>query len=152
MNWINDVLSVLSTRNAPINKKVKKPVPTNSILTLYPYKSYGTWVFDDAATGLVREAFVQGIPEILEKALEDAGIPLDEAEDGCSLVFSKNKFPDAAVVLTRLDGDKYNQTLEGNWYESQDGLKGWLCPALFCYFQEAPEKIYCKVGCKPKKK
>ena len=49
-------------------------IPKNSILTLNPYKYYGTWVFDDAATGLVREAFVQGIPQILEKALLDAGI------------------------------------------------------------------------------
>ena len=125
---------------------MKNRIPQNSILTLNPYKYHGTWVFDDAATGLVREAFVQGIPQILENALFDAGIPLEEAEEGCSLVFSKNRFPDAKVVLTRLDGDKYNETLEGNWYESQDGLKGWLCPALFCYFQEAPEKIFCKVN------
>ena len=151
MNWINDILAVIQN-NPQTNKKTKRPVPKNSILTLNPYKYYGTWVFDDAATGLVREAFVQGIPQILEKALNDAGIPLDEAEEGCSLVFSKNPFPGHQVVLTRLDGDKYNETLEGNWYESQDGLKGWLCPALFCYFQEAPEKIYCKVDYAQKRK
>ena len=58
----------------------KKPtgVNSNSILVLHPYKYYGTWVFDDDRTGLVREAFVSGIPEILEKCLEDNGIPVKE--------------------------------------------------------------------------
>ena len=33
----------------------------NSILIIRPYWSDGTWVFDDPATGLVREPFVAGV-------------------------------------------------------------------------------------------
>jgi hypothetical protein len=121
---------------------------SNSILTIFPYKNNGMWVFDDARVGLDKEALVCGIPEILEKALADASIPLRRAERGCSLAFSANPFPDATVVLSRIEGgDRHNETLAGNWYETQEGLKGWLCPALFCYFTEAPEKLYCKVAC-----
>ena len=33
----------------------------------------------------------------------------------------------------------------GNWYYSpQFDLEGWLCPALFKYFPEAPVEIYVK--------
>jgi hypothetical protein len=34
----------------------------------------------------------------------------------------------------------------GNWYFSpQFQLEGWLCPALFKYFEAAPQKIYAQV-------
>ena len=37
----------------------------------------------------------------------------------------------------------------GNWYYSPDLEKeGWLCPALFKYFDEAPEKIYARFEAK----
>jgi hypothetical protein len=37
------------------------------------------------------------------------------------------------------------EELEGNWYRwDAHGIEGWLCPALFKYFAEAPEKIYCR--------
>jgi hypothetical protein len=114
-------------------------VNSNSILVLHPYKYYGTWVFDDDRTGLVREAFVSGIPEILEKCLEDNGVPVKEAENGFDLTFSKTPFPGAQVELTRL-----YEEFGGNWYESNEGMKGWLCPALFKYFPIAPEKIYAR--------
>jgi hypothetical protein len=33
----------------------------------------------------------------------------------------------------------------GNWYYSEDfQMEGWLCPALFKYFDNAPEEIYAK--------
>ena len=33
----------------------------------------------------------------------------------------------------------------GNWYRSEDhGMEGWLCPALFKYFDEAPELIFAR--------
>ena len=45
----------------------------NSIMVLKPYKWEGMWVFDDDRTGLVREPFVAGVPEILEALLVQAG-------------------------------------------------------------------------------
>jgi hypothetical protein len=41
------------------------------------------------------------------------------------------------------------EEMGGNWYYSADlDLEGWLCPALFCYFETAPEKIFAQF--KPK--
>ncbi len=51
----------------------------NSIMVVVPYKWGGMWVFDDEKTGLVREPFVAGVPEILEALLEQQGIPVSEA-------------------------------------------------------------------------
>ncbi len=119
---------------------------SNSLMILRPYLDAGMWVFDDPATGLVREPFVQGVPEIIEDALGRAGIPISEAAGGFQLVFSKNPFPGTQVVLDRLNGDKFNETMEGNWYRTANGREGWLCPALFHYFQEAPERIHCAVS------
>lgn len=114
-------------------------VNSNSILVLHPYKYYGTWVFDDDRTGLVREAFVSGIPEILEETLEKNGVPVREAEKGFDLTFSQTPFPGQQVELTRL-----REESGGNWYKSDTGREGWLCPALFKYFPVAPEKIYAR--------
>jgi hypothetical protein len=37
----------------------------------------------------------------------------------------------------------------GNWYYSpQLDMEGWLCPALFKYFPEAPKEIYVQVKAK----
>ncbi|MGH8020425.1 MAG: hypothetical protein ACREIA_19505, partial [Opitutaceae bacterium] len=34
---------------------------------------------------------------------------------------------------------------EGSWYFSPTyGIEGWLCPALFKYFDKAPAKFYAK--------
>jgi hypothetical protein len=38
----------------------------------------------------------------------------------------------------------------GNWYFSSVlKMEGWLCPALFRYFAEAPKEIYVAVKPKP---
>jgi hypothetical protein len=35
----------------------------------------------------------------------------------------------------------------GNWYAwSERGIEGWLCPALFKYFEAAPNEIYVKAS------
>ena len=60
----------------------------NSIMVVKPYKWEGMWVSDDEKTGLLREPFVAGVPEILEALLEQQGIPVEEAEKGFRLIFS----------------------------------------------------------------
>jgi len=35
--------------------------------------------------------------------------------------------------------------MEGNWYRADEPpMEGWLCPALFRYFDEAPPELYVK--------
>jgi len=36
------------------------------------------------------------------------------------------------------------QEHEGVWYRWADNGEGWLCPALFLYFPEAPTRLYAK--------
>lgn len=55
--------------------------PANSIMVLAPYRHAGTRVFDDARAGLVKEAFVAGIPEI------------PDADRGFRLLFAAEEFP-----------------------------------------------------------
>ena len=108
----------------------------NSIMVINPYWYVGTWVFDDDATGLVREPFVSGMPEIINSLVKD----ISDARSGFRLLFSAAPFPGYQASLTRDRPD-----FGGTWYRSdRDGTEGWLCPALFKYFPEAPAKIYVK--------
>jgi hypothetical protein len=116
-------------------------MPENSLVVIKPYHWEGMWVFDDDRTGLVREPFVAGVPEILEALLEKQGIPLDQAAKGFRLIFSAVPFPDHQLAARRV-GEEGG----GTWYEvSADNSRGWLCPALFRYFATAPENLYIRV-------
>ena len=106
----------------------------NALRVIHPYKYKGTWVFDDEQVGLVREPFVAGADEIIERMV--AGIT--NAEQGFSLVFSDRPFPgyDAKLEWRREEYD-------GNWYFSADlDMEGWLCPALLLYFDAPPRELY----------
>jgi hypothetical protein len=109
----------------------------NSIFVIKPYRWNGMWVFDDPAVGLAREPFVAGVPAMIERAT--AGIP--NAEEGFLAVFSAGYFPDATVVL-----DWVREEGGGHVYRwAETGLEGWLCPALFRYFEQAPARLYVQV-------
>ncbi len=109
---------------------------TNAMMIIHPYRDQGDWVFDDKATGLKREPFVFGMPEMIDIFVKD----IPNAERGFKLYFSAKPFPGHAAELEWL-----REEYEGNWYLwRKTGQEGWLCPALFKYFARAPEKIYCK--------
>lgn len=41
------------------------------------------------------------------------------------------------------------EDMGGNWYQwGATKLEGWLCPALFKYFDQAPKTIYCSISAK----
>ncbi|HIK30390.1 MAG TPA: hypothetical protein IGS17_05180 [Oscillatoriales cyanobacterium M59_W2019_021] len=108
----------------------------NAIMVIFPYRYENTWVFDDDRVGLVKEPFVCGIPEMLDLLVQT----IPNAECGFKLLFSQQPFPGYQIELTW-----QRQEFEGNWYRWQDcHLEGWLCPALFRYFDRAPGKIYAK--------
>lgn len=115
----------------------------NSLMVIYPYLDNGMWVFDDDAVGLVKEPFVAGVPEILEALLVKEKIP--NPESGFRLIFSATPFPGHQLVAVRLRED-----VGGNWYgvespEGAEGAEGWLCPAMFKYFSQAPDSLYIRV-------
>lgn len=106
----------------------------NSIIVIHPYKYEGTWVFDDERVGLVKEAFVSGADTIIDRMVEN----IPGAENGFTLLFSSGKFPGYQVEF-----EWKREEYDGNWYYcGAIGMEGWLCPALFKYFDETPKKIY----------
>ena len=112
----------------------------NSIGLIAPYKHEGMWVFDDPAVGLCREPFVAGIDKMIDQLV--SSIP--NSEDGFRLLFSASPFPGYAVEI-----DWRREEYGGNWYySSQFDMEGWLCPALFKYFDKAPSKLYVRAESK----
>jgi hypothetical protein len=112
-------------------------VLTNSLFVIKPYKWNGTWVFDDAAVGLIKEPFVSGVPAIIEEATKN----ISNAEKGFVAIFSSKPFPGFDVEL-----DFVKEEYSGNWYKwTKTNQEGWLCPALFKYFETAPQHLYIKV-------
>ncbi|MEM0896067.1 MAG: DUF6717 family protein [Verrucomicrobiota bacterium] len=108
----------------------------NALMVIRPYFKHGTWVFDDASKKLKEEPFVAGVPEILTALVAD----IPNAKEGFRLTFSAKPFPGHELVTLRGKAES-----GGYWY-SVEGLdrKGWLCPALFNYYEEAPARIYIK--------
>ena len=122
------------------------------MLTLYPYElDPGLWVFDDPGTQLKEEAFVLGMSEMITSLVTERQIP--DASRGVSLTFSPEPFDhDAELTWQRTaDGspvDSAAARAAGNWYTGEvagQEMEGWLCPALFHYFETTPMKIYARV-------
>jgi hypothetical protein len=111
----------------------------NALMVIFPYQHEGTWVFDDASVDLIKEPFVFGIPEMIDDLV--SGIP--NAAKGFKLIFSKNPFPRYQRKMTWV-----REECEGNWYTFNGKDEGWLCPALFKYFDLAPQEIYVKAESK----
>ena len=108
----------------------------NALMVVFPYKDSKTWMFDDKTVGLTREPFVNGIPEMIDILVDG----LKDAERGFRLVFSSGPFPGFQAELT-WEREEHG----GNWYRwVERGMKGWLCPAMFAYFDEAPKRLFCK--------
>lgn len=106
----------------------------NELIAIHPYKAEGMWVFDDPAVGLRREPFVSGADAIIDRMVQK----IPNAELGFTLLFSSQPFPGFEVEF-----EWRRAEFSGNWYYCAAlEMEGWLCPALFKYFDLAPQKIY----------
>ncbi|MFQ5804032.1 MAG: DUF6717 family protein [Candidatus Methylomirabilales bacterium] len=115
----------------------------NWMMVIFPYWADGTWVFDDPAVGLVKEPFVEGVPEMINDLVKD----IPDARNGFRLLFSASPFPGYQRELTWL-----REEYGGNWYRLEERpMEGWLCPALYRYFEKAPEKLYVKAELRDRK-
>lgn len=125
-----------------------------NVMTLYPYFYHGmAWVFDDPETGLKEEAFVLGASEMISKLIDAKDIP--NAERGFAMSFSDQPFGQD-VALTWISPEQAATAVQqpisslpatGNWYAGAvagERMVAWLCPALYEYFQTAPQKIFVK--------
>ena len=112
----------------------------NSINLIVPYRHAGMWVFDDPRVGLDKEPFVSGADTMMDVLTEN----IPDAQRGFRLLFSATPFPGYQAKL-EWNREEYG----GNWYFSpQFNMEGWLCPALFKYFEQAPKEIYVKAEIK----
>jgi hypothetical protein len=112
----------------------------NAISVLAPYKHEGLWVFDDPDAGLRREPFVAGIDTMIDRLVAD----IPDAHRGFRLLFSPTPFPGYTVKL-----EWRRSEYGGNWYWCpQFEMEGWLCPALFKYFSEAPRELFARAEAK----
>jgi hypothetical protein len=108
----------------------------NAINFIVPYRYEGMWVFDDPRVGLNKEPFVSGADDMIDVLV--AAIP--NADKGFRMLFSATPFPGHTVKL-----EWRREEYGGNWYFSPAfEMEGWLCPALFKYFDKAPKEIYVK--------
>jgi hypothetical protein len=108
----------------------------NAINLIAPYKYEDMWVFDDSQVGLVQEPFVSGADDMIDFLVAD----IPNADKGFRLLFSANPFPGYSTEL-----EWRREEYGGNWYFSPKfSMEGWLCPALFKYFDKAPKNIYVK--------
>lgn len=104
-------------------------------MVIIPYRYAGTWVFDDESVGLDKEPFVAGIPEMIDLLLSELKL---QDVNAFRLTFSADEFPgyQEKIVIEGTQGS-------GTDYRSPKfGRVGWLCPALFHYFDKAPAAIY----------
>ena len=63
-----------------------------------------------------------------------------DARDGFRLTFSANPFPQFDKKLAWLRGD-----MQGNYYKFDDSpMEGWICPAMFKYYEKALPELYVK--------
>ena len=109
----------------------------NIIHIIEPYRKHGTWVFDDEKVGLKEEPFVFGVPQIIDRVVNDSEC------QRCRFIFSGVEMPEYNLLLEKVKG---MPDMIGTWYECKKmGMKGWLCPALGLYFRSPPEKIYIKI-------
>jgi len=90
--------------------------------------------------GLVREPFVAGADTIIDEMVKD----IPEAGKGVNLFFSSMPFPGYQAQF-----EWHREETGGNWYYSADlDMEGWLCPALFRYFDTAPKRLYAQFTAK----
>ena len=121
--------------------KSQKPMTTNSLYALKPYRHQSAWVFDDDKVGLVAEPFVLGIDTMIDRLTES----IPDAANGFRLIFSTSQFPGSMAEI-----QWRREEANGNWYYTPTyNIEGWLCPALFKYFDEAPKTIYVKAEALP---
>ena len=70
---------------------------------------------------------------------------IPNARQGFSLYFSAKPFPGFQQKI-----EWVREEMGGNWYGSEDPpMEGWLCPALFHYFDETPKELYVKAETGP---
>jgi hypothetical protein len=77
-----------------------------------------------------------GVPTMIDDLVQD----IPNAREGFRLLFSTAPFPGYQRRIEWVRED-----MAGNWYRTDEPpMEGWLCPALFKFFETAPQEIFVK--------
>ena len=122
----------------------EKPKSEIKKLHVYLHKNAAgivRWVFDAPEHGLDKEPFVEGMPDIIFNVLYTEGMMFSAIKDGFWITFSDAMFKPAKGHSLHILHRQHER--DHGWvYTYLGGLDGWLCPALFAYFDEAPQAIF----------
>ncbi len=79
---------------------------------------------------------MNGAPQIIDDLVRE----IPNARDGFRLLFAGIPFPGMQKELIWL-----REEMGGNRYRTEDPpMEGWLCPAMYNYFDRAPKRIFVK--------
>jgi len=111
----------------------------NALMLIRPYKLNGVWVFDEPRVQVEREPFVGDTNKIIDTLIGPENLAQAERA-GFNLFFSAQPFPgyQAQVCFVR-------EEFQGSWYRWEErNLEGWLCAAMYYFFEESPKEIFFK--------
>jgi hypothetical protein len=101
------------------------------MFTVIIYKASDGWFMDDAAKDVIEEPLIMGMPEIIERIV---GRDIHRF----TATFSDSRSSNGEQELICLEPEN-----DGYWYKLKGtSMRGWLCPVLFQYFEEAPQHLY----------
>ena len=111
----------------------------NALFTLTFYRHNDQWVFDDDRRDIAVEPLVCGADDVFDVL---SGRDQDPAINRCTVNFSATPIPGHEVHAS-FQKPEYG----GSVYTTTDmtgdaPFEFWLCPALFAYFDRAPQDIY----------
>jgi hypothetical protein len=126
----------------------------DALIAIEPYWHEGAWVFDDASRGLEKEplegCFEAELREIkalarligggVTKMIDYLVKDVPDAREGFILLLSSQPFSDYQVELSRVAEEDGGFLYRGKNHSAE----AWLSPALFKYFETAPESLYVK--------
>lgn len=122
-----------------VPKGRRVPKPDNAVHVLYPKRSeFGTWYFTDPAANLDGEPFVGEINDMIDYLVKD----IPNAKDGFILYFSDQPIKNHQMSFTLIEATPGRGGAD--YRCDQLNIEGWLCPALFCYFQDPPARLYAR--------
>lgn len=112
----------------------------NGINIIKPYRYLDMWVFDDELRGIVQEPFINGADSILD--IWAKNLSSISTVNSFLILFSEKPFPDYQYEISWI-----RKEFEGNWYKFAElNMDGWLCPALFKYFNKMPNEIFIRTA------
>lgn len=125
------------------------------VTSLKIYSKKDRWVFehngsffDLAPAGVmdfVLSPLIVGVDRLVVAGCKKKGI--NNPESGFYLLFSKDYFPNADVLLkyreTKADGWIYD--IEGLNLDVMQGQAAWICPYMKFYYSEPPKSLYLKL-------